>query len=168
VQHVGQRALRVALPSGDAHHAVAQVDRGDHALGAEVGHDGAEDVGSVGGDGADHHLLGAAVDPGAGAGDGADAAADLHAVWPSDPRNDVRRRQLAAARTFEINHVKTRALRQIEIAQDVLRISICRHLLKVAASKTNDFALKKIDRWNHVHAMKFLKTCSPAADDFSG
>src|SRR6185436_14876691 len=138
------------------------------ALGAEIRDDGAEDLGRIGGNRADHHLLRAALDPGPGIGHRTDAAADLHAIAPRDAAHDLRRDRSAAARAFEVDHVQARSVVDAEIEQDVLRIAVDGHLPEVAASQADHFAFEKIDRRDHVHAMKFLNTSRPAPDDFSG
>ena len=74
----------------------------------------------------------------------------------------------AAARRFEVDDVQPRAARDVERIENRLGIAVGRHVREVAAQQADDVAAEEIERRDHVHAMKFLSTRSPAARRFLG
>ena len=94
-------------------------------------------------------------------------------AWMRSPRvrqspHDVRLDRMAAARCFEVDDVQPRSARDVERIEHRLRIAVRRHVGEVAAQQADDVAAEEVEGRDHVHAMKFLSTRSPAADDFSG
>ena len=168
-EHLGERRPRVALPSGHADDAVADVDRGDDALRADGVDDRGQDLGGIGSNGADDDFLRAGIEPRPSIGDGADAAADLHAqIALRQPPDHVNFGRLAAARALEVDDVQPRAARHVERVEHRLGVAVRRDPREVAVLQPDSVALQQVDRRDHVHATKSLSTCRPAFDDFSG
>ena len=115
--------------------------------------DRAQDLGGVRSNRSDDDLFRTRVEPCARIGDGADAAADLHAqvaLREAPDRVDLGR--LAAARALEVDDVQPRAARHVERVEHRLGVAVLRDPREVAVLQADGAALQQVDRRDHVHA----------------